>query len=202
MIYLIRHGETRFNREGRYQGRVDSPLTGVGRAQARAIAQRLRVIAAVEPGEWQVQTSPLGRARRTAAAITRALDLGAPVVDERLVEVSYGRIEGLTRAQADAAWPELAGLESVFGRAPGGESFEALGARAGAWLAEAEAAPWKRFVAVSHAGVIRTLRGLYLGLTLDQIRALDRPQDALFRLQGGRIERIEAPPLPSAAARS
>jgi probable phosphoglycerate mutase len=199
MIYLIRHGETQFNREGRFQGRVDSPLTPLGLAQARAIAARLADLSSASPGDWRIETSPLGRARRTAQIIAAAMQLPEPMADQRLAEVSYGALEGLTRPEADARWPELAGAPSMFGCAPGGESFEALSARVGDWLAEAERAPESSIVSVSHAGVIRTLRGLYLGLSLDVIRALDRPQDAIYALGGGRIERIDAAPLPSIA---
>jgi broad specificity phosphatase PhoE len=198
MIYLIRHGETEFNREGRYQGGVDSALTELGLAQARAVGSRLAELAGASPGDWRIQSSPLARARRTAEIIAGAMRLASPSIDDRLVEVSYGALEGMTRPEAEARWPELAGSSSLFGRSPGGESFEALSARVGAWLAEA-AGESATVVAVSHAGVIRTLRGLYLGLTLEEIRALDRPQDVIFALADGRIERIEAslaPPPP------
>jgi probable phosphoglycerate mutase len=198
MIYLIRHGETEFNREGRYQGRVDSPLTSLGLAQARAMAGRLAELRAASPGDWRIDTSPLGRARRTAEIVAAAMQLGPPRADERLIEVSYGALEGLTRQEADARWPELAGTPSMFGCAPGGESFETLSARVGAWLAEAERRREVRIVAVTHAGVIRTLRGLYLGLSLDAIRELDRPHGVIYALSSGRVERIEPAPLSSA----
>ena len=144
---------------------------------------------------------PLGRARQTAAIIADVAGLGEPRIDERLIEVGYGVFEGLTRDQVDERWPEYIGMNGIFGRAPQGETFEALSARVGDWLAEAQARPpHVRSVAVSHAGVSRTLRGLYLGLDVEAIRRLDKPQGVIFRLTDGRVDLLEPAPLPSAAA--
>ena len=107
MIYLIRHGQTEFNREDRVQGRVDSPLTDLGVAQARAMGDRLRSLKAADGRDWRVATSPLGRAMRTAQIAAETAGLPAPQVDTRLVEVDYGQIEGLTRAEVDVRWPRF-----------------------------------------------------------------------------------------------
>jgi probable phosphoglycerate mutase len=195
MIYLVRHGQTEFNREGRYQGRVDSPLTELGRAQARAVAARLAALAAEEGGDWIIETSPLERARRTAEIIAGAMGLPAPTVDPRLIEVSYGEIEGLTSAEIETRWPEVAALGSAFGIAPGGETMDELLERVRDWLREAEAKAGRKQVAVTHAGFGRALRGLYAGLSADEMRRLDRPQDAIFRFCDGRIDRIDCPPI-------
>lgn len=198
MIYLIRHGQTVLNLEGRYQGRIDSPLTPLGVAQAEAVARRLAQIKSEAGGEWRLETSSQGRARQTAAIIAAATGLGAPTPDDRLVEAGYGDLEGLTRLETDARWPEMRGLIGTFGRAPGGESLEALYARARSWLAdhpESEA----RIIAVSHASTGRILRGLYLGLGLEEIRRLETPQDAFHLLANGRVERIEVGALPTAS---
>jgi probable phosphoglycerate mutase len=194
MIYLIRHGQTHYNAEDRVQGRVDSPLTALGEAQARAMGARLAELRRAEGGQWRLATSPLGRARQTAAIVAEAAGLGEPAVDERLIEVGYGVFEGLTRAELDARWPEYAGVNGIFGRAPGGETWDDLSARVADWLAAAQAqAPGRRTVAITHAGVARTLRGLYLGLDLDAVRALDKPQGVIFRLADGAVERLDCP---------
>lgn len=199
MIYLIRHGQTLFNAEDRVQGRVDSPLTALGEAQARAMGERLAALIEAAPGDWRLETSPLGRARQTAAIIAQTAGLAEPAVDARLIEVGYGEFEGFTREELDRRWPEFAGVNGIFGRAPGGETYEALSARVGEWLAEARGRPpGRRTLAVTHAGVVRTLRGLYLGLDLEAVRALDKPQGVIFRLAGGAVERLEGAPLPSA----
>jgi broad specificity phosphatase PhoE len=194
MIYLIRHGQTEMNRAGRFQGRLDSPLTELGEAQARRVGARLRALAAEIGGDWVIDASPLGRTRRTAALIAEVTGLGVRH-DTRLAEVDFGPWEGLTRDQIVALRPDLAEAKAFFLRCPDGESFEALSGRVRSWMDEAAAAPEHR-IAVSHAGVGRMMRGLVLGLTLDEIRALDTPQDVVFRLADGAVERFEcgAPP--------
>ena len=202
MIYLVRHGQTEFNQQGRVQGRVDSPLTALGVAQAEAIGERLAGLAQAAPGGWRIVCSPLGRARATADIIAARTRLPGPVVEPRLIEVSYGAVEGLTMPEVHARWPQLAGIDTLFGRAPDGESFEALTARVAGWLGEVEADEAVSVVAVTHAGVTRVVRGLCLGLDEAGMRLLDKPQDVVFRLDGGREERIECPPLPSPPLRS
>ena len=95
-LYLLRHGETEWNREGRIQGSQDSPLTARGRAQATAQAD---ILAREVPQLWQLARycSPLRRARDTARI---ALDGLVPVIDRRLREAA--RL-GFTRAIVPAA---------------------------------------------------------------------------------------------------
>lgn len=190
MIYLLRHGQTVGNSEGRFQGRFELPLNDTGLAQARAVAARLAALKAAEPGAWIIQTSPLGRARQTAAIVAEAMGLPEPAVDPRLIEADYGALEGLTRPDVEARWPHLAGLVGVFGYAPEGEGLDALDARARAWLDE-HAADDRRIVAVAHASIGRAIRGAYLGAPFDEYRSFECPQDAFHRLHDGRIERID-----------
>jgi len=197
MIYLIRHGQTEMNREGRFQGRLDSPLTALGEDQARRVGARLRALAAEVGGDWAIEASPLGRTRRTAELIAERMGLAVRRHDPRLAEVDFGPWEGLTRAEIVALRPDLASTEKFFLRCPDGETYEALSERVGAWMAEADASG-EHLIAVTHAGVGRMMRGLYLGLTLDELRELDTPQDVVFRFAAGRIERVDCAPLPSA----
>lgn len=201
MIYLVRHGQTALNLEGRYQGRIDSPLTSLGIAQAKAVGRRLAELKAGDGADWRLETSSQGRARQTADIIAAAADLAPPAQDDRLVEAGYGELEGLTRPEVDARWPQFIGLVGTFGRAPGGESLEALMARASAWLADHPESE-TRTIAVSHASTGRVLRGLYLGLDVEAMRRLETPQDAFHLLAGGRIERIEVGALPPEAPRA
>jgi broad specificity phosphatase PhoE len=68
ILYLVRHGKTAWNREGRIQGHLDSPLTARGIAQARRAGTRLQELLG-GPHRWVLRFSPLGRARHTAAII-------------------------------------------------------------------------------------------------------------------------------------
>src|SRR5579864_3425707 len=97
-IFLVRHGETEWNRARRYQGWSDSPLTARGVAQAAAIGRGLATIP--EAVGAAIVASPLGRARRTAEIIAECLQYKAPIrFDDRLREISLGSWDGLDRRQ-------------------------------------------------------------------------------------------------------
>ena len=117
-LLICRHGETEWSRTGRHTGTTDVPLTDTGRAQARALAP----ILAQRP-VTHVLVSPRQRARETAALA--GID-HAEVTDE-LVEWDYGQYEGRTTEEIRADRP---GWTIWNGDPPGGESAEAVGARA------------------------------------------------------------------------
>ena len=98
--YVVRHGRTEFSARGIYSGRTDVPLTEEGHEQAAQAAESLR-----RQGVDAVYTSPLERARVTAEAIAAASGT-ALHVDDRLIEVDYGPIEGLDRSAAEERFGE------------------------------------------------------------------------------------------------
>jgi alpha-ribazole phosphatase len=119
MFYLVRHGQTDWNKEGRYQGQADTPLNAAGEEQARQLAGKFDGIQIDA-----VYSSDLQRARRTAEAIGQALQL--PVqLDVRLREINHGVWEGMLftdimrQYAAEIKEREMNPLEA---RAPGGES--------------------------------------------------------------------------------
>ncbi|WP_172961000.1 histidine phosphatase family protein [Oceaniglobus roseus] len=195
MIYLLRHGQTEYNAEGRYQGRAESSLTERGRAQALAYAAALKP--RVRASECVILSSPLSRARQTAAIVGEALG-GAPVVVEPdLTELSLGAWEGRTAAEIDAGWPgarDAVPRNMWFFHAPDGEDLASATRRVGRALAAAGARPEPVRILVSHAVVGRLLRGIYLGLDPLKAARLEIPQEAFFALSGeGVIERIACP---------
>ncbi|HEY3798741.1 MAG TPA: histidine phosphatase family protein [Caulobacteraceae bacterium] len=196
MIYLIRHGQTELNREGRVQGASgDAPLTPLGEAQAKAVGKALAAIMAREGGDWRITCSPMGRTRRTSAIIADAMGLSPPAeADARLIEINYGALEGMLREEIDARWPHLAGVRGIFIDAPEGEPLTVAQARAAAWLADAHAGGG-HVVAVAHAGIGRVIRALYAGQGEAELRLMDTPQDAFHRLHEGRVARIDCAPL-------
>ena len=112
-----------------------------------------------------------------------------------------GAWDGLTDVEIEAEFPgQRAGASryDFFFRAPGGEGYDAFAARLGDWLAEALADPRPR-IAISHGVAGRVLRGLYLGLDPAEALRQETPQDAVFRLEAGRAERIECEPSTLAA---
>lgn len=190
-LYLLRHGETEFNVEGRLQGQQDSPLTARGRAQARAHGALLKDLIA-EPAAWRVVASPLGRTLDTARLACAELGLPESAIetDPRLKEVAYGQWEGLTHAEVETRYRDqwAARARDIWGFVvPGGESYEMLAARVQAFLDEANG----RTIVVSHGGTGRMLRGLYSRLAPAEIKALEQPQDAIHRLTQNTIARIE-----------
>jgi broad specificity phosphatase PhoE len=189
VIYLVRHGETEWNRTRRYQGWSDSPLTEHGLAQAEAIGRLLRRLPDAQSAE--LVASPIGRARHTAEIIRDRLGRSEPLrFDDRLREISLGSWDGLDRAEIAALRPGIFDGDNYhewYFATPDGESYEVFAGRVAAWLAEA--ADWPLIV-VTHGIVTRVLRGLYAGLPRAAALRLPVPQDQIFRLANGGIEDI------------
>ena len=192
-ILLIRHGETEWNLERRFQGRLDAPLTERGIAQARAVG---RLIASLpDAASVRIAASPLGRARRTAQIICEHL-VSAPelVIDARLSEISVGSWDGLTYRDLALRYPGIfdgAGRHDWYFHSPDGDTYEAFAARIGEWLHEA--AETRLLVAVTHGIVSRVMRGLYAGLQREVAMLLPVPQDKVFCLSRGVIEELPVP---------
>ncbi len=185
-IFLVRHGETEWNRQHRYQGWSDSPLTARGVAQAEAIGQCLRALP--EAASAAIVASPLGRARRTAEIIAGRLD-PAPLLrfDDRLREISIGAWDGLDRREVERRMgARFVEFEWYF-ETPDGETYDAFAGRIVAWLQEIGDPP---VIAVCHGVVTRVLRGLYAGMPRAEALRLEVPQDRIFRLAGGGIDEI------------
>jgi probable phosphoglycerate mutase len=180
VLILVRHGRTAANAAGLLQGRADHPLDEVGQAQAARIAAALADVD-------RVVSSPLARARQTAAHLGRDVE-----VDDRWRELDYGEFEGrplhAVSAQDWAKWrgdPHFA--------PPGGESLLALHERVCAALDElAAAARRDTVVVVSHVSPIKSAVAWALGtgvelswrITVDQAsisRVLVGPQGAVLR---------------------
>lgn len=169
-LVLVRHGETAWHADNRYAGRSDVALTDRGLAQA----DDLTAWARRTPPDL-VLSSPLQRARRTAEPAARAAGLTV-TVDERLVEVDFGRGDGLTRGEMRARFP--ADLDAFLAAPassplPGGETGADAVARARPVLAEAAAAhPDGTVLVVAHQTLLRLLLCDLLGLPLDHYRAV------------------------------
>jgi len=180
-IYLIRHGETEWNREARIQGRRDSPLTALGREQARRTGLMLRDLGLAG---LPVSASPLGRVQATLAIIGEQVPLGPITQDARLAEVALGSWEGMTNVEIHAAYPAVVAGASPHGwgfRAPDGEPFDAVAARVNAWLAEQNAP----VIALAHGMVGRVLRSVYTGMPREDAMADPLGQDVVWHFRSG-----------------
>jgi len=157
MISFVRHGETALNRDGRLQGRVDLELSDRGHEQAARVATRF------PPGSVGViLTSPLLRARQTAAAIAERS--GAAVeVDDRLIELDYGEWDGKPLSEMRTPRGELWFADPTFAP-PGGESLVDVTRRVARFCEERLSVDGEHIVAVSHVSPIKAAVAWSLGV--------------------------------------
>lgn len=167
-LLVVRHGETVWNKEERFQGHEDSPLTATGRAQARAVGERLEKI----PFDAMI-SSDLGRAKETAGIIAEIT--GRPFgTDSRLRERNFGVLEGLTLSEIRAQHPGI--LEALYADAPdyappGGESLRTHYHRNIAFLeAFMTRQEGTTTVLVVHGGVLDSLFRFVTRIPLEQPR--------------------------------
>ena len=97
-VLLIRHGQSEWNADGRWQGQADPPLTDLGRHQALHAARNLGTVDAIVASDLQ-------RASETALIIAEALGVGPVVLEPGLRERDAGEWSGLTRAEIERDWP-------------------------------------------------------------------------------------------------
>jgi probable phosphoglycerate mutase len=184
-IYFIRHGETDWNRDRRYQGQRDVPLNETGRIQARRNGDALReFLPAI--AEATFVASPLGRTRETMELVRRELELPADgyEIDPRLMELSYGIWEGTLQdevAERDPAGFQARLQDPFRWRPEQGESYADLLARVKLW----SDAIRRDCVVVSHGGVSRCLQAHLLGREPELIPELECPQDRVLVITGG-----------------
>ena len=207
---FIRHGETDWNRQQRFQGHADIPLNAAGLAQAARLGERL----AAEPAD-RLLSSDLQRARQTAAPLAVAW-AQVPVLEPGFREQCFGVLEGLDAPTIQARHPDL-WARWIEQRAdfalPGGESLRQFHTRViGAVRALAESHADRTLVVVTHGGVLDMLWRTAHGLPLDGLRACTIPNTGINRLRwqrgtldilqwadAGHLEGLDAPlDLPTA----
>jgi broad specificity phosphatase PhoE len=160
-IYYIRHGETAWNAEGRFQGSQDVPLNDLGRTQAVAAGGILADLVARDGRELSslaFMASPLGRARLTMELVRNALQLPPDdyAIDDRLREIGYGQWQGLTLPEMELhdAVTFAARHEDKWGvAAPSGESYASVTLRMREWFDSLVVDT----VTVAHGGTMRAL---------------------------------------------
>jgi len=187
-LYFVRHGETDWNVEGRLQGQSDIHLNAVGRAQATTSGQILHELLARDgrsAAEFDFVASPLLRARETMELIRTALGLDplAYRIDPRLLELSFGVWEGSTIAEIRARDPGAVAERErdKWGFVPpGGESYEQLSKRIGAWYATLH----RDSIAVAHGGTARALMALLDVTPPDRAPLVDIEQGVVYAVDG------------------
>lgn len=167
-IFLVRHGETAWNKQKRYQGKSDVPLSLVGTTQVKALAAQMKHLKL-----GVVYSSTLERAGQTARLIAPHRKVHA---DARINEMDFGDWEGRRAtelfAARDAAYQRFANGQWV--KPPGGESIQQVEKRVGAfWKDVLTRHPNKNITIVSHVVPIKTL----------MLKALGWPRAHMFQLQ-------------------
>ncbi len=186
-LIVVRHGQTVWNLEGRWQGGLDSPLTEKGEAQAREIG-RILVRAGITPASHAAYVSPQGRALATARLALG--DAWSAIPDDRLREIGVGEWEGWLMADIDASagLPDDSRPLDFYTAAPGGEGLEALRARVRDFL-DTLTGP---SLIVTHGITSRMIRTLATGRDLDRFDELPGGQGVVFRVRDGQHEQLPA----------
>jgi len=171
-LVIVRHGVTDWNREGRWQGRLDPPLSERGIDEARMVADRLAADRDFRPA--RILSSTLARAFETAAIIGGSVSVEVES-DPRLVEIGAGEWEGRTHAELAAsdgeryrAWRTTPGYGP-----PGGEPIPEATERVRSLLEDVAASETWPVLLVSHGGTLRILARLLLDLSAERAEAVD-----------------------------
>ena len=197
-LILVRHGESEWNRAGRIQGQVNSPLTDLGINQAKAIRDHLSGILLNQ--EFEIYSSPLDRAIQTAEIIAQGIDHPSSkiIIDERLNDFSLGEISGTFGWDKVAEiFPEQAQLrlqDPTRFHPSGGESGAEFEARLRSLLEDLMDETTLKLM-VSHGIVNKFIRGILKNLSGKEMVQLGESQNTIYRLKEG--EETEIKILPS-----
>ena len=194
-VLLVRHGETPWNREGRYQGRTDIPLSTDGEAQVKALGGRLAHLTI----DIAI-SSPLSRARTTAQAILGARSTPLEL-DARLLEISHGQWEGKLASDVELSHAEMFGTwkSRPDRHVPAGPEAETLGDvedRAWPVLVEtiarlAALGPDATALIAAHDAVNRVLLCRVLGLPLERVWMFRQAPATLNVLSGDSLAELQ-----------
>lgn len=153
-LWLVRHGETEWSRDGRHTGRTDVPLTPAGEDAARSLRPRLAAVAFD-----LVLCSPLQRATATATLA----GVPTPELDDDAREWDYGDYEGITTARIHETDPQWSLWTDG---TPGGEQPDDVGARADRLVARVRSTASTRALIVGHGHILRVVAARWIGLAV------------------------------------
>jgi broad specificity phosphatase PhoE len=189
-LYFVRHGETDWNAEGRYQGSRDIPLNDRGRGQAALNGELLTTLLARSgraSTDFTWYVSPLNRTRETMNLIRSKLAEPLPdvTIDPRLIEISFGIYEGHLHTDLAADAMAIAGERDAsfwYFRPPEGESYGDVAKR----VIDFGSALTGPSIIVSHGGILRVLRHLIEGFPHERAVNWFPPQDSVVHFTGGK----------------
>ena len=197
-LILVRHGESEWNRAGRIQGQINSPLTDLGINQAKAIREYLSGVLLNQ--QLEIYTSPLDRALQTAEIIAQGIEYPSRkiIIEERLNDFNVGEISGTFGWDKVAEiFPEQAQLrlqDPMRFHPSGGESGAEFEARLRSLLEDMMDEGTLKLM-VSHGIVNKFIRGILKNLSGKEMVELGESQNTIYRLEQG--EETEIKILPS-----
>ena len=196
-LILVRHGESEWNRAGRIQGQINSPLTDLGINQAKAIREYLSGI--LLNHQLEIYTSPLDRALQTAEIIAQGIEYPSRkiIIEERLNDFNVGEISGTFGWDKVAEiFPEQAQLrlqDPMRFHPSGGESGAEFEARLRSLLEDLKDDGTLKLM-VSHGIVNKFIRGILKNLSGKEMVELGESQNTIYRLEEGEETEIKIPP--------
>ena len=196
-LILVRHGESEWNRAGRIQGQINSPLTDLGINQAKAIREYLSGILLNQ--QLEIYTSPLDRALQTAEIIAQGIEYPSRkiIIEERLNDFNVGEISGTFGWDKVAEiFPEQAQLrlqDPMRFHPSGGESGAEFEARLRSLLEDLMDDGTLKLM-VSHGIVNKFIRGILKNLSGKEMVQLGESQNTIYRLEEGEETEIKLPP--------
>ncbi len=189
IIYFVRHGQTDWNVERRFQGQLDIPINATGRDQARRNGLILADLVK-DPENWNFVASPLGRTRETMEIVRSAMNLSPETykTDDRLKEIHFGEWQGKTWAERNIEDPERTAAHDKQRweyKTPGkdGESYVMLYDRVISWLDTVKSDT----ICVSHGGISRCLQKHFNNISNSDAAHLKVPQDRILTITDGEI---------------
>ncbi|WP_166417315.1 histidine phosphatase family protein [Cochlodiniinecator piscidefendens] len=179
-LFMLRHGQTIWNAEGRFQGQMNSDLTEQGKRDAARQGSLLSPVFKKFPNA-KIVASPLGRVQQTAT-IALTMHNRTPEFDKNLMEISAGQWEGVTRRDIEKGWPDLFNASQttidLFMAAPGGEGYETLYNRCKAFLSNLD----QPSIVFTHGTTMAVLRGIARNLSYEQVTQLDHRQGCIYHI--------------------
>jgi len=194
-IILIRHGQTLWNAEGRYQGQLNSDLTALGKEQAKENALKIAKLLNFKENTPKFFSSPLGRAKETAFIIcdTLGLDRESIIFDKNIQEVNYGIFEGKTKAFCQSEYAEEFKAREAnkwsYILEGGGESYEMVTKRIHLWLERVKEE--KLVILVAHEMINRALRGIYCSYDKEVMLKLRQKNNVVLKMENFSEQIIE-----------
>lgn len=194
VVYLVRHGVTHWNQQKRLQGEAEVPLSAKGVAQAELLS-----VAISDAKIDQMYSSPRVRAISTSKIILRDRSETPFCVDERLSEIKFGDVSGMTLGQVDNFLPGL--LEELdqdkwFVSWPGGESIEDVRIRLEGFLSEYEVRNKIQMginnLFLAHETTNKILMGALLGWSHGLTLTVRQPNTVIYRIRDFEVERFDA----------